>query len=314
MIVIDPHPISDAMFVASSVPEPDTSAGETTAHNMATTYALGATVYVAAMHKVYESLINSNIGHYPPDEIQGDADNPPTKWQELKSTNKWDILDYARNTTTITTSPYTFSLKPNKRFNSMALLGLEADAAIIEVVVDGQVKYSETVNLSTRVVNNWFNYFFAEFGRKSSLVRFNLPTWTQAQINITLLSNDGIVKLGAAILGTSEYIGDAQYGAVRDAINYSKITNSFDGKTQLLKRNSVPQITAKLFAPKSLSNKLLAIANKLNASPAVYVGVENSDDVFFESFLMLGVYTQFPIQAYGPNEIQIDLTIKEIIR
>lgn len=312
MRVIIPHNITDAMLLMSSVPEPDT--GEPAAYNPATTYSLGQTVFVAATHKIYESLVNSNLNNYPPDEPQGDADNPPTKWLEIKSTNKWDIFDYARNTKTTSNSPYIFTLQAGVRSDSIALLGLEADSAMIEVLVGTEVKYTRTINLSTRVVTNWYEYFFANFGQLPSLVLFDLPVYSQAIIRVTLSGIAPTVKLGACVIGRFEELGDPQYGASLDSINYSKIENTFDGRTQLLKRNNVPETTQDLFSSVSRINKIRDVRDALNATPAVWVGITDPENAYYESFIILGIYTQMSIKAFGANEVQTNLTIREIIK
>ena len=60
--VVRPTPINDANFVSSNVPEndfPEFASG--------TTYALGARVIVTTgYHRIYESLVASNTGNFPP--------------------------------------------------------------------------------------------------------------------------------------------------------------------------------------------------------------------------------------------------------
>lgn len=313
MRVIIPHSISDAALIASSVPEPD--AGEPAAYNAGSTYSLGQTCYVAATHKIYESLINSNLGNYPPDEPQGDANNDPTKWKEIKSTNKWDIFDYARNTKTTAPEPYTFSLQTGVRSDSIALLGLEADSANIEVLLGAEIKYTRTINLSTRIVTNWYEYFFSDFGQLPSLVLFDLPVYSQAIIRVTLNAISGNVKLGACVIGRYEELGSPQYGASLNAINYSKIEVNFDGTTQLLKRNTVPEISQELYADVSRVNKIREVRDKLPATPAVWIGITDTENAYYESFIILGIYTkQFEIQAFSATEVKTNLTIAEIIK
>lgn len=82
MEFIKPTEITDSLFLGATLPETDYPlwlAG--------TTYLITSRVVVATpnIHKIYESLTNSNTGNYPP----GDT----TNWLEIGATNRWKCFD-----------------------------------------------------------------------------------------------------------------------------------------------------------------------------------------------------------------------------
>jgi hypothetical protein len=305
--VITPLPIDDDVFVSSTIDEPDT--GETAWDNT-TSYSVGDVVYYTN-HKVYESLINSNLDNEPDLEIQNDPDQPPTNWLELGYTNRWKMFDLLRNVKSESTSPVEVVLAPGVRINSIGLFGLEADSVTIQMHVGSGEIYSYTETSRTRFVENWTQYFFDEFEPRPSLARFDLPMVSTATITVTLESAS-TVKLGSLVIGNNLIIGEVQYGAESDELNFSRIERAFDGTSLLLPRRSIPKIITRVFAEKSQIPAIRLLRQKLNAVPAVWAGLDQEDDEYFEPLLVLGVYKRFSFNLDYPDQAVIDLEVEEI--
>lgn len=307
--VIVPVEITDTILTSSTVPEPD--AGET-AWSAVTTYALGDRRYVASNHVMYESLIAGNLNNDPTLEVQNDPDNPPTKWLQVGMTNRWQALDILRNTKSTDTSPMTIVLSPGVRIDSFGAFGLEADSITVTLTKGGTTYYTNTVDLKTREVTNWYDYFYLPFEFQPSVVAFDLPPVSGATFTVTLTSSTGTVSMSALVIGPHVNIGDVQYGAESDVLNFSVIDRAFDGTAQLLPRRSIPKIIATVMADKSLTNKIRKLRKTLNAVPAVWAGIDQTDDDYFESLLILGVYKKFSINLDHPTAIIVNAEIEEI--
>jgi hypothetical protein len=82
MDFILPIPITDSLFVSSTLPETDYPLWLAI-----TTYSKTSRVIVSTpnIHKIYESLTNSNTGNYPPEDS--------TNWLEISATNRWKCFD-----------------------------------------------------------------------------------------------------------------------------------------------------------------------------------------------------------------------------
>ena len=83
-----------------------------------------------------------------------------------------------------------------------------------------------------------FEYAFSPFTTKSSNVIFDIPTFSDVEVTITITSTSGNVKCGSVVLGTYAYIGDVLQYAKADSLNFSEITRDIYGTATLVKRKS----------------------------------------------------------------------------
>lgn len=305
--VITPIDITDSILTESSIPEPDTGEAEWL---IGTTYAIGDTVYLN--HIMYESLISSNTGNSPDIEVQNDVDNPPTKWLEVGRTNKWNMFNLLRNNQSITTSPLIFELTPAARINSIGIFGLDAQTINIVAAVDGLEVYNYTEDLNTRNSFTYYDYCYEPFSNRPSMVVFDLPPITDLVIAITITSDTGTVKVGSVAIGNYTDIGKVLYGAESDVLNFSRIDRAFDGTALLKPRRSIPKINVNVVADKELTNKIRALRTNLNAVPAVWAGIDQTDDDYFEALLIIGIYKKFIIKLDHPTVTQTEIEIEEI--
>ncbi len=303
MRVIPPITITDAILTSSTATEPGT--GET-AYAAGTTYALGDTCSVIGTnsHIVYQSLQAGNIGHTPA--------TSPTYWIAVGPTNRWKMFDTLRNTQTVSASPLTVVLTPGMRCNSIAVMGMVADSITVTVTSGGSTVYTYTKDLRTRDVTDWYAYYFDPFTSLPGIVLFALPPYTNAIITVTMTISSGNVSCGAIVVGNSEYLGDMQYNAKDDVLNFSTITRDAYGTATLVARRNVPKTIQALWLDKSKVKRVADIRDSLNAVPAVWSGIDDPADGFFNSFLILGIYKTFSLDASGPNTAVVNLELEEI--
>jgi hypothetical protein len=306
--VITPITISNAMLTSSSIPEPDT--GEAV-WNIATAYTLGQRVYLESNHVMYEAL-QANTGQNPLNDTQGDVDNPPVYWLDVGRTNRWQMFNLLRNDQSIDTSPMTVVLTPGVRIDSLGLFGVVADSISVTVDLGLDEVYSYTEDLNQRDVFNWFDYFFEPFSLKQNTAVFDIPPYSTGVITITLTSNTGSCSLGSLVVGNQTNIGNVEYGAQSDVLNFSRIDRAFDGTALLTQRRSIPKTIQRVFSDKSKTNAIRRLRTNLNAVPAVWAGIDQTDDDYFEALLILGIYKKFTIDLTYPEQTLIDLEIEEI--
>lgn len=277
-------------------------------YSAGTTYALGDRVIVVGSdsHHAYESLQAGNVGHTPA--------SSPTYWADLGPTNRWAMFDLLRNTQTDVPSPLTVVISPGQRINSIGLVGLQATSATLTVtsVTGGGTVYTATQNLNLRETLGWYDYFFLPFDYQESMVLWDLPAYSDAQIALTLTNTRGNVKCGGVVLGTFEYLGEAQYGADADTLNFSSVTRDDYGNSQLVPRRNVPKTAQTLLVEKSRVNRLRKIRDELNAAPALWSGLDDDTDGYFEALFILGYYRRFSISAQHPTHAIVTLELEEI--
>jgi hypothetical protein len=273
-------------------------------YSASTSYALSFRVQDNDTYKIYESLQAANIGHLLTDTAW---------WLEIGPTNNWAMFDLLRNTQTSRIDNLIVSLNPGERVDSLALLGLVANHVSVSVEHDGIEVYNYSQSLDTRQVSNWYEYFFNTFSTQKSFVLFDLPPYVDAIISITLTVTSGYAKCGAIVIGLQQDLGGIQYNAVSDVLNFSTVNRDFAGGTSLLvQRRNVPKTISNIQTPKAWLNRIRDTRDLLNASPAVWSGLDDNLSEYFESFLILGYYKKFSINASHPEDAIISLEIEEI--
>ncbi len=269
------------------------------------TYVAGDIVSVITTnsHRLYQSLQASNLNH---------AVTDPAWWQDAGVTNTWASFDLYRNTKTVRASPYTFTVTPGIRINSLFAVGMVADSITITIMSGASVVYNETINLSTRNTLDWLSYYFGRFGTKDSLARFNLPMYMNAVITVTLTRTSGNVSLGGFGIGVAQYIGRAQYQAQSDSKNYSVVERDNSGNATLIPKRAVPKTNQVVKVAKAYVPTIIDLRESLDAVPAYWSALDDDTSPYFKALQILGFYTKFVIGVDFPDEAQIQLELEEI--
>ena len=274
------------------------------AYSGATTYALADRAQSNTTHLIYESLAGGNVGN---------ALTDTTKWIEVGQTNTRAMFDLLRSTASTAPTQITVVLTPGVRTNSVALLGLVGDSATITATSGGSPVYSYTEDLTTRASAGWYAYYFGGFKYRTAFAVFDIPPYSNIVITITVTAATGDVSIGACVLGMYEFIGDVQYDAVSDVLNFSGVTRDFAGSVNtMVQRRNVPRTVQNIYLDKALVNSVRYLRDALNATPAVWAGIEDHGDGYFESLLIVGFYKKFSINLSFPTKAVISLELEEI--
>lgn len=283
-----------------------TKAGEVyPAYSSGTTYAANDFAQDNTNHLIYKSLVGSNTGN---------ALTDATKWQLIGPTNRWAMFDYARNSAATVPNSLTVVITPGQRINSIALSGLRANSYSISVssTTGGGVVYTDSGSLNTRQTLTWYDYFFGTFDTQESYVTFEVPPYTDSVITITLSVTSGNVSCGSCVVGSFVYLGETQYNAVSDVLNFSTITRAEDGSATLTARRNIPTTQQTVWADKSRVNKIRQLREDLNATPAIWYGIADDGDGYFESLSILGIYKEFVINVALPEKAILSIKLEEI--
>lgn len=265
----------------------------------------GTHTATAQVHRRYLSQQASNTGHPP-------AIDDGTWWLNIGPTNRWAMFDVLRNTGTVGTSPMTIVLTPGQRVDALGLVGLVADSVRVKVTVAAVDVFDETRSLLRRNTTSWYEYFFGAFAYRSAVGFFELPPYVNGVITITLTRSSGNVTCGGLVLGTAVDLGETEAQAEDDALNFSIVERDDYGNSELIPRRSVPTSVQRVLCPKERVNKARALRDQLNATPALWSGLDDDESDYFEAVLILGVYKRFRIGLDHPHHAIIDLTLEEV--
>lgn len=302
MIVIPPFQLTTSN-TTSTVAEP--SAGEVV-WNAGVSYTKGQVVIRVETHRKYECQTDG-VNATPPE-------NDPTRWLDVGPTNKWAMFDNLRSQATWAPGSMTITISPGRRVDSLALLGVKAQKVTITMTYNGQVVYTTVRNMGARNTTTWSQYFFGEFKYVSSLLLQDLPSYANSVITI-LFENDPAlnVECSEIVVGNKIYLGSAQYEAVSDSLNFSRIERDEFGGSILKPRRTVPKVNVTTWASKNLVNQIRDARTDLNAVPALWSALDqNYEDPYYEALLIYGIYKQFEINISGPSLAIVNLELEEM--
>lgn len=287
-------------------------------YSAAISYSIGAIVLDTTTHSNYRSLVNSNLANPVTDT---------TKWFKHSPSNPTAALTLGQSIKTKANISLVFtirvSLYNNLNLNSLALFGLWATAVNIKIEDFGVAGYYYNQTFTLTPSNKpWLTYGSWRTGPngplyQNTLVVFNLPDGADPVITITIDNTDGDpgqthTKVGAIILGHAVDIGGVEYGALNDAMNFSTVSRSFDGKVDsVVKRRSIPRNNYSTYAPSTSIDELYKLRDVLNAEIAAWFGVEDYTATQFDSLAILGFYKRFSINIDQQDRVRVDLEIEE---
>ncbi len=271
----------------------------------------GTHTATAHIHRKYQSLQGSNTAKHPL------AAASSAWWADIGPTNQYSMLDLLRSTATAFTGTLTVVITPGVRINSVVLAGLtNVNSARVQMTsagAGGSVYDTGTVSLNTRNLTGFWSWFFERFTTRPSYVKTDLPPYTDGVITITLVATTGTGYCGACIVGTAVSLGlNAEYGAIADADNYSRVAVDDYGNTTLTPRKHVPKNTIKTFLPKASVNRIKQLREDLNAVVAVWSGLDDTSDGYGDALLIIGYYTNFAIGLDQPSHAVLNIAVKEI--
>lgn len=309
MKVIKLNPTADAQLTSSTVAENDYPAWSS-----ATTYALGARVIRASVHKIYESLVASNTNNVPEQTTIVQLPSAP-KWLEVSATNRWKMFDAYANTQTSTATSMTVVLATSD-INSFALFGLVGrsysaqlrDAAAVLVYDTG------TISLEAAIVGDWYDYFFAGFKQIDQVVKLDLPVYYAASLTVSL--DGATVACGHLAVGYATEIGSAQYGAAAGITDYSKKEADAFGNVAFIVRAYSKRLSARLMLDNAIITAVQRLLASVRASPCVWVGTDpdaGPDPGRYDLLTVYGFFKDFSIEISYPQMSYCSLEIEGLI-
>lgn len=296
MKFVMPVAVRGAVFVASSVPEDDAPPW-----SAETTYAAGAEVISSVTHRIYESAQAENVGHDP-------AEGDEAWWIDIGPTNRWAMFDDAVGTQTSAASPLAAALAPGI-CNALVLLDLDAISVRV-VVTDGDAGptvYDRTFALPDAAeIFDWYDYFFADFDRRTTLIVDDLPPYRNARITVTI-DGPGAVKCGSCIVGNLVALGRTLTSPQVGIVDYSKNETDDFGVTKVIPRGFAKRIEARFILESKRTDYTAKKLAAIRATPVVWVTGNGSA---YESLVTYGYYRDWNIDIAYPTFSEATIEIR----
>ncbi|KQP39681.1 hypothetical protein [Pseudorhodoferax sp. Leaf274] len=295
MRVVRPLSITPAMLVSTNISEADYAEWLAGAG-----YAKGARVIATSQHKVYESLVDSNVGHAPA--------GSPDQWVEVGPTNRWKAFDQSNSTQTRAQNFLTYTLKPGKAVHTIAALNLVDATAMRVRVTDPSLGliYDKTVNLAGQLlVSTWWDWFLGPRTSPKQCIYADLPSAPAADITIDIAGNVGLA-VGVILLGQMRTFSmGVQMGARIGITDYSRKERNEFGDTILVER---PFARRANWSPVLRAAEVDAFVDFLadvRAQPCLWIGSGR-----YEAMTVYGIYKSFEVLIayfdYSTCELELE--------
>lgn len=264
--LIQPIDVSDAVLAASNMVENDYPRW-----GSGITYAAGARVIVPAMHRIYESIVDGNVGADP---AAGGG-----KWLDVGPTNRWAMFDRALGSATTSAIGLDVTLNAGAA-NALALL--DVVGAWVRVRTGS---YDRTIAVG-----------------QGAITFLDLPGGG-APIRVTIDGN-GSVSVGTLLVGRLVSLGVTEAGPSAGITDYSrKVVDDF-GEVTVVQRAWSKKMAAKALintaALDVVSNRIAAV----RARPSLWIGQSGMD-----CLTIYGFFKDFTIEV-GETVSKLSLSIE----
>lgn len=290
MQIIKPVTVTNSILTSSNVTEDDYAEWAS-----GTTYNVGDKVIViGTTHKVYESLVGSNLGNDP-------TTDDGTNWLTLGATNRWKAFDQKIGdpVTNLNTIEYVLS-DAASNVTSVAMFGLEGISANVTVTDDteGEV-YNQTVSLiDNRNIVDWYTYFFEEQVQREQALFLDIPPYVGSDVGVTVTANTGeTAELGQLVLGFLSNIGATSYGTAISIEDFSRKETDAFGNFIVVERAFAQLADFDVQFETANARKIQRTLASLRATPVVYIG---SPDTAYGTTIY-GFYRRFDLTLEGPS-------------
>lgn len=257
MRLIEPIVITEAMLLASNVPETDAAAWAS-----GTSYTPGQTVIRS--HAVYEA-ITASTGQDPLLDTTG------TYWLRLGATNRWKAFDRLISDPVSQTGDVTYSIKPNTLADAVAFFGLNASSIRVKATdpVDGVI-YDVTRSLidGENVYDGW-SYCFEPILYDSQDIFAGVPIYSGVTLDITVTSG-GTTQVGQIVIGRDQYLGETLVDTSIGIEDFSIKDRDDFGNAIIVERAYAQTANFRFAFPTDDARRLRGILARVRATPAVY--------------------------------------------
>lgn len=290
MQIIKPVTVTNSILTSSNVTEDDYAEWAS-----GTTYNVGDKVIViGTTHKVYESLVGSNLGNDP-------TTDDGTNWLTLGATNRWKAFDQKISDPVVRATNISYTLAdPNSNVTSVALFGLKGSSANVTVTdaTEGEV-YNQTVSLlDNRNIVDWYTYFFEEQVQREQAQFLDLPPYLGADIDVVVTANTGEnTELGQLVLGFLSNLGTTSYGTAISIEDFSRKETDAFGNFIVVERAFSQLADFDVQFETGNARKIQRTLASLRATPVVYIG---SPDTAYGTTIY-GFYRRFDLTLEGPS-------------
>ncbi len=301
MKIIKPTDVTTAMLASSTASEDDYAE-----YNPSATYAVDARCISSITHRIYQSIVNDNVGNDP--TLPGSAQ----EWMDVGPTNRWAMFDNVVGTVTSVAAQLIIELNPGP-VSGIALMEIVGETAVISMksAPGGTVVYSKTIDLEGSLVTSVYDWFFQPLEQRRNVIFTDLPWhYFAPELTISISSSSSGVECGVCKLGEVIEIGSSEYGATSGIIDYSIKRKDDFGAYTFLERGYSKRATFHIETDAVDYPRISRALASLRVIPCVYIGTELAH---YEPLVIYGKYNDFSINVAYATTNYCSLDIEGLI-
>lgn len=266
-----------------------------------TTTSIGTGTHTATVssHKLYESLLASNLDKTP--------HKNPTYWLELGQTNRWQCLDIATASQTFNKDSATYVLQTAGRVDSVYLGNVDAYEVVITARESGggAIVYGPVTHSLRKYVGTFWEWCFSDIEHISEFVITDLPPYSAMEVTVVVNNVGGTVRLGTLLVGLSKTLGTTLSGATFSINDYSVKSADDFGNYTFTERPFSKRGTFTVMVERGSVDSVGTELAKYRAQPIVYIGTTAYDSaIFFGKFNSYSM--NVPYDTYSLCNIEIE--------
>lgn len=264
--VLRPITVTDAALVSSSVAETDYAAWSS-----GTSYGKGARVILAATHRIYESVVDSNAGNDPA--------GSSGKWLNIGPTNRWAMFDQALGSTTEAQGSIAVTLTASS-IRAVALL--------------------DVIGATVRVQTTSYDHTTAVAA--GAITFLDLPAnTTRATVTI---AGSGTVSVGTLLAGVVVDLGATEASPSAGITDYSRKDTDEFGEVTIVPRSWAKRMDLKAAIATAAIDNVFARIAAVRAMPVLWIGGRGLD-----ALTIYGFYKSASIEI-GKSISKLSLSIE----
>lgn len=282
--------------------------GSYTAWASGTTYAKGAYCYSPLTQRIYQSLVDGNVGKDPTD-INNRA-GAIVYWLDTGPTNPWAMFDKKVGTQSTASGGLTVVMQPGV-FSSLYVAGINNANGISVTVKDapgGSVIYSYNGSLEGSAPDDYWEWAFDPFEPATDLLLTDVPPYGSGEVTVSL-TGSGIVGCGALAVGDVKVLGRTLADAEAEPISYAYIDTDQWGNTDIKDGPTATNLTmSAITETRAEGLKAQRVVESLLGQPAFWFATDTPDMAGLRTWgLGSGKF------SYRSDRCSISMTVKGLI-
>jgi len=307
--LLDGVDITDAIYTACSIAEPDPAAvlpdgtvGEV-AWVTGTTYTVGAYVIDTVSHMVYQDGAGG-VSNVAPRLA-------PVRWGTgVRPTNKWALADKYKSTRTVGASPLTVTLRPGA-VADVVLFGLDGvtTARLEQWDAPGGNKVKDTEISGVGWSGDlWVSYYFDMPFTRDRMDFRGLMLSSTTEIKLTL-TGEADVALGIMAVGRYESLGLTVQGASASPVDYSRITVNDYGDTTIIRGRVATDLRADVICERSAATRAKRLIDRMAGKPCVLSLSDLPHDEYLSTFGLVSA----EVVSEGNNHSKLSINSRGLV-